>query len=993
MADSNQPESVRARTKDRPDECAGQTSAARAASRLTTLGRLSLEGAGLNRPKPLLLLAYLAIEGPKPRRFLSELFFPTAKDPRDALSTTLGRLNRAAGDVVFSHDVLLRASVTCDAVDVLEHLDAGRRVDAVRAYTAPFLERLDLSLPPELEDWVFLTREHLAERVLNAAIDEVATLEPGDTQRSDIVSAAMTLSEQCEPQPEAIRQLVGDLRRLGVAAGQRLAMLAARNGVEPRAVSGSAIRPVALALGPEPAGTLIGREAEVHWIVEAFQRPGVRLVTIHGPGGVGKSRLALHVVRHPVVAARFGDHRTLSFVEPASDATLLPGAIAAGLGLALPPDARTWHGLADAVRHEPVLIVLDGWDLHIASTPHLATFLRAAAGAHVLVTSRQRLHLAEEHVLSLRGLAVPGSTTHAAARDSAAVRMLLDEARRHDLAFSPSNADLDDVARVCNALGGLPLGLKLAASWMRWATLADIATTVERDATELDRVGTAGADAGSLLSVVERTWGGLGARGRAVARSLSAFRGGFRRDAAAAVAGASIADLARLVDGAWLTMRRDGRFEQHTLLRQHALASLARDPEAAHAAHAAMARTLGALVAEFATSAGSASPHLLRLVTEEEANLVACLEWASTVADGETLVTMAEALLWYFATTGRFLEAQDLFRAAAARLPEHDVASDEARAHVLASLAWCCRFAGAVEEATEHAHAALAAARRTRSSVALVRALDTIGIVCVLRGENEAARTYLLEGLTLAERSGDEVRANRVREKLVYALMGLSEMDAADAIASAALAQVEDGRVPHTIDAVATHVARAYLSLAQGRWSRAAEATAAGLEIARSLGYEGPQPLLRAASALADVQRAIAGDAERLAAGVAAAEDVLPVAQQHGDGTAEAFALMALAWACRARGRASAALDHVRAGLRTATVTGNHLTRAWILPVVVALREDAGDTAAASDVAGALLRDASTPTWIAADLRARGYGAGGRRQPDLAAVVSRLLGD
>lgn len=961
----------------------------RRAPRLTTFGRPSLHGSALNRPKPLLLLAYLAIEGPKRRRYLAELFFPNAKDPRDALSTTLARLNRAYGGIIATAGDLVRADVGCDALDVLAHLDAGRPVAAVREYTAPFLDGLDLPMPAELEDWVYATREHLAERVRDAAIDAVSALARVDGSDDDVVAAAVALTERGDPDPHALRRLASALRRLGHGMTERLMALAARHDVVPGETTDDV--PHVLGLGLEPAGPLFGRDVEVRSVTEALCRSGVRLITIHGPGGVGKTHLAHHVVRHPSVAARFRRHRAVVHVEAASDATLLPRAIATALDLTLPPDATPWVGLATVVGERPVLVVLDGWELHLSATSHLATFVRSAPGAQVLVTSRERIHLAEEHVLSLSGLALPVNSDAAEVRESAAVRMLVSEARRHDLTWAVSDTDLGAAARVCKALGGLPLGLRLAAAWMRSATLADIAVAVERDVMALDQVDPERSVTGPLASVVDRSWAQLGARGRAIARRLSVFRCGFRREAAAAVAGASIADLTRLVDGAWLSMRRDGRFEQHAVLRQHALAALERDAAASHDAHGLMARTLGALVTAYASSAGAASPLLLRLVTEEEANLVACLEWASAVSDGDTLVTLAEALLWYFATTGRFQEAQVLFKTAATRLPDGVASTDEARAHLLTSLAWCCRFAGDVDEATEHARAALVAARRSRSSLALVRALDTIGIVHVLRGENESARTHLVAGLTLAERSGDEVRANRIREKLVYALMGLAEMEAADTVAAEALAQVDDGRVPQSIDAIATHVAHAYLSLAQGRWDRAEAASVAGLRLARSLDYHGPQPLLRAASALATVRLGGDRDEQVLASGATAAEQVLPIARQYGDGTAEAFARMALAWACRVRGHQSEALEHVRAGLRTAAATGNRLTRAWLLPVAVAVHEAAGDTRQARETASALLSDPSTPAWIARELTDRGYTADPSGGPGLDALVAALL--
>lgn len=101
----------------------------------------------------------------------------------------------------------------------------------------------------------------------------------------------------------------------------------------------------------------------------------------------------------------------------------------------MPQDAEPWSGLAAAVGDDEVLIVLDGWELLMAATPELATLLRSAPGAHVLITSRERLQLPEEHVLGLRGLVVPDAAAGTSPKDSAAVRMLLSEARRHAITW------------------------------------------------------------------------------------------------------------------------------------------------------------------------------------------------------------------------------------------------------------------------------------------------------------------------------------------------------------------------------------------------------------------------------------------------------------------------------------------------------------------------------------------------------------------------------
>lgn len=138
---------------------------------LRTLGGLELEGNSFTRPKPLLLLAYLALEGAQPRRRLEELIWPRGKDPADSLSTTVRRLNAIQGDLIRSEDDRLASRAACDATALLQALDEGQDTDAIAAYAGPFLDGLTLDLGEELEEWVLLTREHLAARVQRVHLD------------------------------------------------------------------------------------------------------------------------------------------------------------------------------------------------------------------------------------------------------------------------------------------------------------------------------------------------------------------------------------------------------------------------------------------------------------------------------------------------------------------------------------------------------------------------------------------------------------------------------------------------------------------------------------------------------------------------------------------------------------------------------------------------------------------------------------------------------
>src|SRR5690606_27616267 len=195
------------------------------------------------------------------------------------------------------------------------------------------------------------------------------------------------------------------------------------------------------------------------------------------------------------------------------------------------------------------------------------------------VTSRETLRAPVEWVLSLGRLAVPAGSDPVAIRSAPAFHMFVQQARRHDLTFEVPDAAVADVARVCRAVDGLPLALAMAGAWSRTMSLTEIADTLARDPTAL-AADNADEEArhGSLKRVLDSAWPRLQPREREVLARPSVFVGGFRRDAAAAVAGASLAELVSLLDHSWLTSKPDGRFEQHSLLRHYAGRRLEESP-------------------------------------------------------------------------------------------------------------------------------------------------------------------------------------------------------------------------------------------------------------------------------------------------------------------------------------------------------------------------------------------------------------------------------
>jgi predicted ATPase/DNA-binding CsgD family transcriptional regulator len=216
---------------------------------------------------------------------------------------------------------------------------------------------------------------------------------------------------------------------------------------------------------PVPLTFLIGREQEVQAICELLSHPEVRLLTITGTGGVGKTRLALEVAC--VVRADFADGACFVPLAPVSDPTRVMATIAQALGLwevaALPPEEQVQAALRD--RH--LLLLLDNFEQVITAAPHLARLLASCPRLRLLVTSRAALHLSGEQEFPILPLAVP-DLTHLpepeALSQQASVHLFVLRTQAIQPAFRMTPANASAIAEVCVQLDGLPLAIELAAA-------------------------------------------------------------------------------------------------------------------------------------------------------------------------------------------------------------------------------------------------------------------------------------------------------------------------------------------------------------------------------------------------------------------------------------------------------------------------------------------------------------------------------------------------
>lgn len=858
--------------------------------RLRTLGALRLDGASLTRPKPLLKLAYLALNGPTTRRELADVFFRGADDPRDSLSTSLRHLRRAQA-VELLPDDRVACRVACDATDLLADFDAYRYEAVLGAYEGPFLDGLDVAVGVDLEEWLFATREAIARRARTAAFQRsrAALVEGRLEDARQLAAQGLSLRAAPELEVDELADALPLVERLGLPEAAALRELAESYGVgpEPRAVERRARPRPAVDAAPHRNTAFFGREAELVELEGLLADPAQRLLTLFGMGGVGKTRLAARLSERLAARApeRFPDGVALVPLEAVPRPEGVVPAIAARLALPASAGAST-AALADALAGWQALLVLDNFEHVAPAAADLTVLLRSCPHLALLVTSRARLGLAVERTVALGGL----STARTDGATSDAARLFLERAERVGFPAEAAARDLEAIEALCAALEGYPLGIELAASMTRAlgvgairAALADALDVLDHgpvDAPERHR---------AVRSAFEPTWALLGAREREALLRLSVFRAGFQFDAASAVAGVSLPLLLQLVDHA--VVRSDGtgrgRFGFHPLmrsfLRERAQGAVAADAEAAHR------RFFRELLEDAARRVAEEPREVLERLETDLPDVVHAIEVALDDEDTAAGVAMAHALV----VDVDFLQARD----------------------VGVDLVTLARRAAEVAEGA----ASWSVAERLWTKVANALRVRR-------RDVDEAARAYE-RALSLAERAGDVGRQVLLRAILGALLDGMDPEGARRHFEVASALAAESGDAVMQCEVLQRW---GYVSTLQRDWRRSASQYEAAVRLAEGLvarhegGARAPSLLFFSLLGLGGAVGQV-GDVE---ASLPIRRRALEVAAERGQQLWVAYAHVELGHAHEDLGRLDAAATHLREALRRFVAHGAEADRA-----------------------------------------------------------------
>jgi predicted ATPase/DNA-binding SARP family transcriptional activator len=329
---------------------------------------------------------------------------------------------------------------------------------------------------------------------------------------------------------------------------------------------------------PRADTPFFGREAELAHITACLSDPACRLLTVVGAGGAGKTRLAVKAAASQ--QAQFADGVHFASLYDVTS----PGGVADTIlrTLALhPPSGLPVHArLLDFLRSRRMLLILDSFEHLTQGVGLLLELMAAAPGLKLLVTSRARLNLRDEWLAPIAGLELPPAGIRESARQLeddpapvtlppwavlerfSSIQLFLYGVRRLRPGFQPSPGDAADIVGICQLLDGLPLGIELAASWTQVLSFADILQGMERS---LDFLTASMCDLPerhrSLRAVFDHSWRLLTPHHRSVLRQLAVFDSCFTPSAAAAVTGATLADLAELVNHSWLRVDPMGRLD------------------------------------------------------------------------------------------------------------------------------------------------------------------------------------------------------------------------------------------------------------------------------------------------------------------------------------------------------------------------------------------------------------------------------------------------
>jgi predicted ATPase/DNA-binding SARP family transcriptional activator len=728
------------------------------------------------------ILAYVALEGGQQSRVgLAALFWPESSDKNAfaSLRVALSSLRKYVGEYIEITREIVRikkeAEVYLDIHDFEENIASGNLPQALDLYRGDLLAGIQIQDCNEFEHWRRWEQERLHNLMINALQASIsAEMARGSYKEGQALASELLkldpLNEVAHQQYMVALALDGKrsdaLKRYQQCGEILMAELQLEPSAETEKLKDLITQGNLGALTqhvqpknnlPNPQTSFIGREKEITQVTNLLRDESCRLLTLTGPGGVGKTRLAQNTAGK--IFGLFTDGVFFIPLEGVSSPDFLIPTIAEVLQFDFDHfvhQSDSSNQLYNFLSNRSILLILDGYEHLMGRNTLLSEMLQGAAGLKLLVTSRQKLNIHGEWVYQVSGLPVPDKREIVKPGSTSSLDLFYERARQANPALRLSEEETNSVLKICQLVEGFPLGVELAAAWTAVLSCAEIAEEIENsydfltspilDISERHR---------SLRATFNYSWQMLDKGQQELLAKLSVYRGGFSRQAAIQTAGANLLSLTALLNKSLLQRLTDGRIDMHRMIHHFTEEKLKESPEMWNKVHEKHSRYFIEFLQERESDLDNDKMVTVREeVRQEIENLRAAINWAVLHWETDAALEAVRAYFSFFLVHGwhegviAFEKLSSLIRTKNEESALDDPVYLSCRAHE----AWFCSNLGRVEESETISKECLPPLQERDMDRELSLCFHNLGVNAEFRGEFELSRKQLEAAITLGKK-------------------------------------------------------------------------------------------------------------------------------------------------------------------------------------------------------------------------------------------------